>query len=347
MRKLFIQDYTPIITALKLMDELRTKLLIVGSQSSFDGLISIGDIQRAIIKNADLNQPVKSILRTNIIVANEHECLKEIKQKMLRIRAEFMPVINSKNEVVKIIFWKDLWKKEKIPPSEFINLPVVIMAGGKGARLKPITNVLPKPLIPIGEKPIMEHIIEKFTDVGCEIFYVSVNYKAELVEYYFNSLTHRQYNISFFKENKPLGTAGSLHLLNGKIDTTFFVSNCDIIIDQDYSQIYQYHKSNKNELTLVAALKHLDMPYGILETEEDGLMKSIGEKPELTFKINAGLYVLEPHLLDEIPKNKFFHITDLIQKIKNRNGKVGVFPVSEKSWRDIGEWDEYLKNKEE
>lgn len=347
MKKLFVQNYAPIITVLKLMDELRMKLLIVGSQSNFEGLISIGDIQRAIIKNTDLNQPVKSILRTNIIVANEHESLKEIKQKMLRIRAEFMPIINSKNEIVKIIFWKDLWKEEKLPPSEFINFPVVIMAGGKGTRLKPITNVLPKPLIPIGEKPIMEHIIKKFRDVGCEIFYVSVNYKAELIEYYFNSLAHPQYNVSFFKEEKPLGTAGSLHLLNGKIDTTFFVSNCDIIIDQDYSQIYQYHRSNKNELTLVAALKHYNIPYGILETEEDGLLKSIKEKPELTFKINAGLYVLEPHLLDEIPKNDFFHITDLIQKIKNRNGKVGVFPVSEKSWRDIGEWDEYLRNKEE
>ncbi len=347
MKNLYVETDTPIITALKLMDELKVKLLIVGSQSKFEGLISIGDIQRAIIRNIDLNQPVRLILRTNIIVGNEHESLKEIKQKMLRIRAEFMPVVSSNNEIIKIVFWKDLWKEEKLPPSEFLNLPVVIMAGGKGERLKPITNVLPKPLIPIGEKPIMEHIIENFTDVGCETFYISVNYKAELIEYYFNSFTHPHYNVTFFKEDRPLGTAGSLRLLNGKINTTFFVSNCDIIIDQDYSQIYQYHKSNNNELTLVSALKHYHLPYGILDTEEDGLLQSIKEKPELTFKINAGLYVLEPHLLNEIPQESFFHITDLIQKIKNRKGKVGVFPVSEKSWRDIGEWDEYLKNREE
>lgn len=344
---LFVDKTTTILTALKLMDELRLKLLIVGSQSKFEGLISIGDIQRAIINNVDFNSNIQAIIRTNIIVAHNNEDEEKIKKKMLQIRAEFMPVLNEKNEVEKIVFWKDLWEETKIPPSNAINLPVVIMAGGQGSRLKPITNVLPKPLIPIGEKTIVEHIIDRFVEVGCNEFLFSVNFKSELIEYYFNTLNHPEYSIQYFKEKKPLGTAGSLHLLNGKIKSTFFVSNCDIIIDQDYSEIYRYHKNNGNELTLVAALKHYRIPYGTLETEEDGVLLSMQEKPELTFKINAGLYILEPHLLNEIPKNDFFHITDLIQKIKNRNGKVGVFPVSEKSWRDIGEWDEYLKNKEE
>lgn len=342
---LFIPKETTIISTLKLMDNLKTKLLIVGSPSNFEGLISIGDIQRAIISNIDLNSSIISIMRRNIIVSHSNEDKNDIKKKMIQIRAEFMPIINSENEVVNIVFWKDLLEDTKFPPSEKIDLPVVIMAGGKGSRLKPITNVLPKPLIPIGEKPIMEHIIDRFTDVGCGNFFISVNYKAELIEYYFNSIPH-DYIISFFKEEKPLGTAGSLRLLNSNIKTTFFVSNCDIIIDQDYSQIYQYHKYNNNELTLVAALKHYNIPYGILETEDDGLLRNMEEKPELTFKINAGLYILEPHLINEIPKNEFFHITDLIQKIKARKGRIGVFPVSEKSWRDIGEWDEYLKNME-
>ena len=258
-----------------------------------------------------------------------------------------MPVINDKKEIVRIIFWENLWVEEKLPPSEKINLPVVIMAGGQGSRLRPITNILPKPLIPIGEKPIIEHIINRFVEVGCNKFYFSVNYKSELIEYYFNSFEHPDYYIEYFQEEKPLGTAGSLHLLNGIIDSTFFVSNCDIIIDQDYSQIYSYHKNNANELTIVAALKQYKIPYGIIDTEKNGLLKSIQEKPEMTYKINAGLYILEPHLLNEIPQNEFFHITDLINKIKTRNGKIGVFPVSEKSWKDIGEWDEYLKYKDE
>ncbi len=346
-KELYIQQSTPIISAMKLMDDLRVKLLIIGSSEDFQGLISIGDIQRAIIKNKDLNSPLHSILRNNVIVGYDTESTEDIKKKMLQIRAEFMPVINSKNEVKRIIFWKDLWEEENLPPAKKIELPVVIMAGGQGGRLKPITNVLPKPLIPIGEKPIVEHILDRFIAVGCNKFYFSVNYKSELIEYYFNSFQHPEYSINYFKERKPLGTAGSLHLLNGIIDTTFFVSNCDIIIDQDYSEIYNYHKSNHNELTLVAALKHYQIPYGTVNTGEDGLLEEMQEKPEITYKINAGLYLLEPHLLDEIPQDEFFHITDLINKIKGRNGNVGVFPVSEKSWRDIGEWDEYLKNKEE
>ena len=346
LARFYIESSASLITAIKKMDEERTKLLIIGSEKKFEGLISIGDLQRAIIKNIDLNTAIAEILRKDIIVATIDEDREEIKKRMLKIRAEFMPVINKINEVVDIVFWEDLLDTAKLPPSEKIKLPVVIMAGGKGSRLKPITSVLPKPLIPIGEKTIVEHIIERFVEVGCNEFLFSVNFKSEIIEYYFNSFNHPEYSIQYFKEDKPLGTAGSLHLLNGKIKETFFVSNCDIIIDQDYSEIYHYHKKNDNELTLVVALKHYSIPYGTVETKENGILLSMQEKPELTYKINAGLYILEPPLLNEIPKNEFFNITDLIQKIKNRNGKVGVFPVSEKSWRDIGEWDEYLKNKE-
>lgn len=346
LKNLFIENSASITSTLKRMDAYRTKLLIVGSEKKFEGIISIGDLQRAIINNIDLNSPIINILRKDILVATEDESVNEIKKRMLRIRAEFMPVINTKNEVVNIIFWEELLNTTKLPPSEKIKLPVVIMAGGKGSRLKPITNVLPKPLIPIGEKPIVEHIINRFVEVGSNEFFFSVNFKSELIEYYFNSFEHPEYSIEYIKEKKFLGTAGSLTLLKGVIKSTFFVSNCDIIIDQDYSEIYRYHKSHGNELTLVAALKHYKIPYGTVKTGYNGMLEEMQEKPELTFKINAGLYILESHLLNEIPQDKFFHITDLIEKVKARGGKVGVFPVSEKSWRDIGEWDEYLKNKD-
>jgi dTDP-glucose pyrophosphorylase len=343
-KNLFIDKKSSLITTLKKMDSERTKLLIVGTDEDFQGLVTIGDLQRAIIKNMDLDTSIEKILRNDIVVATEHENRQEIREKMLAIRAQFMPVVNDEGKIVNVVFWEDLLKSEKLPPSENVMLPVIIMAGGKGTRLKPITNVLPKPLIPLGEKPILEHIINRFVEVGCNEFYLSVNYKSEFIEYYFNSFEHPGYSIRYFKEEKPLGTAGSLHILNGKIKSTFFVSNCDIIIDQDYSEIYRYHKNNGNELTLVVALKHYVIPYGSVETGADGLLERLLEKPEVTYKINAGLYILEPHLLEEIPKNEFFHITDLINKIQLRKGKVGVFPVSEKSWRDIGEWDEYLKN---
>ena len=141
-----------------------------------------------------------------------------------------------------------------------------------------------------------------------------------------------------------MGTAGSLTLLKEIIHETFFVSNCDIIIEQDYSEILDYHREQKNLITIVAALKHYHIPYGTVETSENGRLVSLVEKPEITYKINSGMYILEPEVLNEIPENTFFHITHLIEKLLAKNEKVGVFPVSEKSWKDIGEWKEYLEN---
>jgi len=167
--------------------------------------------------------------------------------------------------------------------------------------------------------------------------------KCFCIRYYFKNLNNPEYQIEYFEEDMPLGTAGSLSLLKGKINKTFFVSNCDILIDEDYSAILDYHRSNSNEITLVAAMKQLSIPYGTLETSENGKLIKLKEKPELIFKINSGMYVIEPHVLQEIHDDVFFHITELIESIMAREGKVGVFPVSEKSWRDIGNWDEYLR----
>lgn len=340
--KYLISSHSTLITALKKMDQERTKLLIVGSENTFEGLISIGDLQRAIINNMDFKTSIAEILRKEIIVATTDESREEIKSKMLKIRAEFMPVLDEKGKIVKVIFWKELFEDDLMPPRIIFNLPVVIMAGGLGTRLKPITNVLPKPLIPIGEKTIIENIFQRFSKHGCNTFYISVNYKSELIEYYLQN-QNLPYELFYLKEDKPMGTAGSLSLLKGKIDETFFVSNCDIIIEQDYSEILEYHRYNNNEITIVAALKNLNIPYGTIQSGKDGELIDLTEKPDLTFKINSGMYILEPHLIDEIPVDVFFHITHLIDNIKNRKGKIGVFPVSEKSWKDIGEWDEYLK----
>jgi len=330
-----------ILSALKLMDEIDKKLLLVFDNRIFINIISIGDIQRAIINNFPLDTPIKNILRKKTRLSYDTEDFKTIRQRMLKYRTECMPVLNKKNELVDVYFWEDVFSVKEKRIKRNLNLPVIIMAGGKGTRLKPLTNVIPKPLIPLDKKTIIENIMDKFADTGCNTFYISVNYKADMIRYYFETLNNSEYKISYFKENKPLGTAGSLFLLKGIINSTFFISNCDIIIDEDYGEIYDYHKNNKNELTIVAALKHYKIPYGTIESKEDGLLTELNEKPELTFKINSGMYILEPHLLNEIPDNTFFHITELIETINNRNGKIGVFPVSEKSWIDIGNREAY------
>jgi dTDP-glucose pyrophosphorylase len=338
----FIKLDRTLIQALKVMDETGFRsLLVLNNDELFAGILSIGDIQRAIINNIPFETIVADVLRPNPRIANEETSLEQIKNEMLMYRMEFMPVIDKAKHIKKVYFWDELFIDKKPPPKKQFELPVVIMAGGLGTRLKPLTNVLPKPLIPFGEKTMIEEIFERFGTHGCRDFYISVNYKAELIEFYMNN-QNLPYNLSFFKEEKPLGTAGSLTLLMDKIHQTFFVSNCDILIEQDYSEILDFHKDNNHDITIVAALKHYPIPYGIIQTGENGRLVELVEKPELTFKINSGMYILEPHLIGEIPRNTFYHITNLIDKVKSRSGKVGVFPVSEKSWKDIGNWVEYL-----
>ena len=343
IKEILFPPEATLLEGLKKMDDIRKKLLLVYDEKRYIGLLSIGDIQRAIIQNVDLSSPVSSIIKTDDIIAHTETPIEEIKKLMLAIRAEFMPVISSNNELENVYFWEDFFIEKGITPARKFNLPVVIMAGGEGVRLRPLTNVLPKPLIPIGDKTMLEEIFERFGKYGCDTFYISVNYKAELIEYYLKN-QKLPYHLNFYKEEKPMGTAGSLSLLKTKIHETFFVSNCDILIEQDYSDILNYHLENKNELTLVAALKHYPIPYGTVESGINGQLLELKEKPEMVFKINSGMYILEPHLLDLIPDAQFFHITQLIEEIKNRKGKVGVFPVSEKSWKDIGNWEEYYQS---
>ena len=344
IKEICISQNGTLLDALRQMDRLARKLLIVvDDNDKYVSMISIGDIQRSIIANMELtNQIFKVVNKVDKIVAKPEDDLVAIKEKMFAIRAEFMPVVSKERTIKKVIFWSELFQvKERITAD--LSLPVVIMAGGKGSRLKPITNVLPKPLIPIGEKTILEEIMDRFVSAGCNRFLVSVNYKAEMIKHYFETLNHPDYRIEYFQEGKPLGTAGSMYLLKGKINTTFFVSNCDILIDQYLDDICQYHKVNKNAITIVSALKHYRIPYGTIKTGENGALLSFSEKPELSFQINTGMYLLEPEILGEIPNNQFFHITDLIEKVKKSGRDVGVFPISEGSWKDIGEWSEYNK----
>lgn len=333
-----------IIQTMKLMDEACTKLLLVFDGDHFLGLITNGDLQRAIIAHIPFDTPIgKIVTRKGKLFAHVGDDKEIIKEWMLAKRAELMPVLDTNDQLVDVIFWDDVLSDTKADDNRpKIGLPVVIMAGGKGTRLKPITNVIPKPLVPIGDKTILETILDQFESIGCHKFYMSVNYKADMMKYYLSQLPHH-YDIEFFMEDKPLGTIGSVSLLKGKITTPFFVSNCDSINEQDYRDVYDYHVSNHNDLTIVTMVKSFKIPYGVIETGEDGLMVALSEKPELTYQVNTGVYILNPSCIEEIPEGEFFHITHLMEKIKARGGRVGCFPVSEHAWKDMGEWPEYLK----
>jgi dTDP-glucose pyrophosphorylase len=345
-KEISINYEASIIDALKLMDRTYKRLLLVFENEKFAGLLSIGDIQRAIIGNTPLESQIKNILRKDIKVAFVDDSFEDIKEIMHQYRCECMPVLDNEGNLHNVYFWEDVFEDKPTVNDGQLNLPVVIMAGGKGTRLKPITNILPKPLIPVGNKTILEEIMDRFVEAGCNKFFMSVNYKAEFIKYYFSALNDAPYHIEYFQEDKPLGTAGSMYLIKDKIDSPFFVSNCDIIINQDLREIYDFHKESNNLITIVSVLKHYKIPYGTLETGSNGTLLDITEKPELTFQINSGVYLLEPQLLERIPENEFYHITYLIEETIKSGNRVGVFPVSEGSWKDIGEWDEYMKNVE-
>lgn len=342
IRSRAIQNSMTVIQSLKRMDEVQVKMLFVFEGDKFLSILTIGDIQRAIINGTNLNDAVSSILQLEKAFVTPSESLGEVRQKMLYLRAECMPVVNGSGELVDVYLWNEIFKDSEIDTREKINLPVVIMAGGKGTRLKPITNVLPKPLIPIGDKTILEVIMDQFESIGCHKFYMSVNYKADIMKYYLSQLEH-QYDIEFFIEDKPLGTIGSVSLLKDKIKTPFFVSNCDSINEQDYRDVWEYHTSNHNDMTIVTMVKSFTIPYGVIETGAYGVMTAIKEKPEQSYQVNTGVYILNPELIDEIPEGEFFHITQLMEKVQKRGGRVGCFPVSELSWHDMGEWTEYLR----
>ena len=324
------------------MDEVKVKMLFVFEGERFLSILTIGDIQRAIINGVDLGNVVTLILQTKKKFVSPDESLDEIRRKMLMLRAECMPVVDENGNLVDVYLWGEMFNQSEQEHRPKINLPVVIMAGGKGTRLKPITNVIPKPLVPIGDKTILEVIMDQFEEIGCHKFYMSVNYKADMMQYYLSKLEHK-YDIDFFMEDKPLGTIGSVSLLKGKITTPFFVSNCDSINEQDYRDVYDYHVSNNNDMTVVTMVKSFKIPYGVIKTGKDGLLVSLTEKPEQTYMVNTGVYILNPNLIDDIPKDTFFHVTQLMENVKERGGRVGCFPVSENAWHDMGEWPEYLK----
>ena len=337
-----ITPTTSLLAALKTMDEQKVKTLFVFDDKNFEGLFTLGDVQRAIIKNIGLDMNVGAILDRHKIYGYKSENEGVVREKMRSIRAEVMPILDENGNIIDIWFWNEIFNEQEPDTRPKIDLPVVIMAGGKGTRLKPITNVIPKPLVPVGDKTILEVIMDQFESIGCHKFYMSVNYKADMMKYYLSQLEHK-YDIEFFMEEKPLGTIGSVSLLKGKISTPFFVSNCDSINEQDYRDVWDYHVNNNNDMTIVTMVKSFKIPYGVIETGEDGLMTALSEKPELTYQVNTGVYILNPSCIDEIPEGKFFHITHLMEKVQARGGRVGCFPVSEHSWKDMGEWPEYLK----
>lgn len=344
LEDLFINKECSIKDALKKLDVTAKKILFVVNERILIGSITDGDIRRLILKNGNLNDHVTKVMNHNPVYIYEND--KNLALDVMREKAiESIPVVNKENQIVDVIFFKDISSNIHVTKPLDLCIPVVIMAGGKGTRLYPYTKILPKPLIPIGEYSITERIINNFLRYGCREFYMTVNYKKNMIKAYFDELK-KEYEMSYIEEEKFLGTGGSLYLLKEKLQSTFFLSNCDILIDADYSKILEYHKKSENLITMVTSLKNYVIPYGVIELNNEGTIKEMKEKPEYDYLVNTGVYLLEPEVLNDIPENKFYHITDLINKYINEGIKVGTYPITENAWLDMGELKEMERMKQ-
>lgn len=346
LAKFIGEESLTIVDAMEKIDA-NTKgfLFIVDSDSALTGCITDGDIRRWIIRGGDLRVTVSKVMnKTPKFLFREEAGKAETYMQQANINA--VPLLDRNRRIRDIALISDIHLQEDQSKKKSLSgVPVVIMAGGKGTRLAPYTKILPKPLIPIGETPIVERILDLFYGYGASKYYMTVNYKKGMIKSYFSDL-QPPYDICYVEETMPLGTGGSIRLIEEHFDKPLFVSNCDSLVLTDYRDLYAYHLESGNAITMVSALKNIVVPYGVIHSGENGVIESIEEKPKLSYFINTGMYVINPETIDLIPENQLFHMTHLIDAVIRKGGKVGMYPVSEDSFLDMGEFGE-MKRMEE
>lgn len=340
--KFIIKNDVTIRDAIKAISESgRGIALFVDEKSKLRGIVNDSDVRGGILKGVDLDSSVEEILNKNPDVAKSSWSKEEIKERLKNIRRRCMPVVDESNVLVNLAFLEEFETHPVVKKSN----PIVIMAGGTGTRLDPFTKIIPKPLIPLGDKPLIGILMDKFSKGGFDNFIISLNYKADMIKTYFNYVENN-YNISYVneaelvKENK-LGTIGSLGLMKDLLKETFLVVNCDTIINADYEEMLELHRKSGNALTIVSSIQHVKIPFGVLNIENGGRLKNIAEKPEHTYLVNAGMYILEPRALNYISGKETLDFDKFIDILQENNEKIGTFPISEDLWFDTGQWEEY------
>jgi len=340
MNDVYIEEDKSILDAMQQLDKSARKILFVHREGKLLASLTDGDIRRWILKKGDLQMSVKYAANYAPKYLYEHQA-DQAMHIMKEYEIDALPVVDSEHRIIKVVFTNDLMQKHGIFDKI---IPVVIMAGGLGTRLSPYTNILPKPLIPVGDYPIAEHIINRFYAYGCRQFYMIVNYKRNMIKAYFDEL-EKEYRLDFITEEKALGTGGGISLLKGKIKDTFILTNCDILIDDDLTKAYEQHIELGNMITMVCSLKNFTIPYGVVNIGEDGMIVSMQEKPNMSFFTNTGCYFVEPEVIENLEYNKPADFPAIIEKYMKNGKRVGIYPISEEAWLDMGQMDELEKMK--
>jgi len=346
---MFINETNCVKEALKKLNKTAEKvLLVVDKEDKFLGTITDGDIRRFILKGGGLENYIAEIYNKKPSYLRKGKfSMEKVKNILIKDKIELIPILDRNNRAVDFVTWSQVFSSTDISSiaTSRIETPVVIMAGGKSTRLEPFTKIFPKPLIPIGDKPMIEVIIDEFRKQGASKFSLITNYKGEMIEYYFKN-TNKDYEVSCLREDSFGGTAGGLKLLGNEIDDVFIVSNCDVIVRANFEEVIELHREREASLTVLSSFQHYRIPYGIVKFEKEGKVIDILEKPEYTFTVNAGVYVLNKECLSFIPDRTYFDMTELAKKLIENGKKVVTYPVNEDDYIDIGQWEEYKKSVE-
>lgn len=338
-KHLFHKDQD-IRTALIKLDELGIDaiLFVLDENNRLLGSFTDGDLRRGFIKGLGFENSIMDYIHKNPIFIQEKEYSMEILESYKVRNFKVIPILNEKNEIVDIINFRTR--------STLIPADALLMAGGEGKRLRPLTENTPKPLLKVGNKPIIEYNIDRLANVGVKKINLSINYLGEQLIEYFGNGSSKDLKIEYVKEDKPLGTIGSILLVENFNYDDIIVMNSDLLTNIDFADFFKTYKSVDADMAVAATSYHVDVPYAVLEVNETNTVKSLKEKPRYTYYSNAGIYIIKKKLLSMIPKDQFFDITDLMEKVIEMDYKLITYPING-YWLDIGKHEDFKKAQED
>jgi len=334
--------------AMKILNKYGSKtIIVINANNKLIGTLSDGDIRRSVIKGFNLESSIKNIYNKKPIFIYENEIdKKKIRNIFLKKKIHLIPIIDKKKRLIKIFHLEDVLDFDDLNyeiKQYSKKIGVIIMAGGKGIRMQPYTKIFPKPLLPMGEETVIDLIVSKFLNFKINNFYVTTNYKHQVINNHFKKYK-ANINYKLIKESKKLGTAGSLAYLKNSEEDLFFVSNCDVVISENYNNILNFHNKNKNDFTIVASRKSINFPYGVCLLNEKEKFEGFREKPNYNFLLNTGLYLINRKELKFLKKNQKLDMDDFILRLKMKKKKIGIYQIDNDKWQDLGSWESYNNN---
>ena len=306
-------------------------VFIANEHSELVGSLSDGDVRRFLLRGGTLDAQVQEAMNPQPVSCSVRETTEDLNEMLRKRSFTAIPIVDDKR-IMRIYYRHPVIEK----PSESLDVPVVIQAGGKGTRLKPYTDVLPKPLIPVAGKTITEHIMDRCIREGCSDFHMIVNYRKEFIRAYFND-PEKLYDVHFIEEETFAGTGGGLRLALPYVDERFFLHNCDVLLDVNFRDFLEFHETGGYVLSMVGCVMSMHLPYGTIESDDSGTVTHLLEKPSVPFVANTGLYLVERRFMDYLGEDEFVHITEGIERAMAAGEKVGVYEVPDDAWLDMGQ----------